>query len=205
MSANRVSLKCRLSYIMLALILMFMVVIFLAAKSLDARAAEAAEIKCREISERIITAAVEDTINEIGDKPLYMIFKDDCGSPVSAEIDPVMANTIRTRLMNNVEEKMGELSKEGIDIPLGTLTGISVLSGRGCDINVDIMQIGTADCVFSSSFEEAGINNVKLCVMVNVTIKVRMLLPSGSKDITTQGEYLIAETVFIGDTSNMYF
>lgn len=190
---------------MLAALMILIVLFAFGARTLDRKIAEIAEIKCREQAERIITSSVEETISEMGSVSLYSFIKDDKGKPVSAEIDPVSANRIRTLLISKVEKRLHTLCDEGFEIPLGTLTGISLLSGKGIGLNVDVMQTGTAESRFDSTFEDAGINNVKLKVTVKVSVMVRIILPSGSRDITAEGEYLIAETVFIADAPNMYF
>lgn len=205
MSANRASVKCRLSYIGLAVLIIFIFAVLRIGKELNVHIKDIARITCKEEAERIITSAVDDTLPEESGISLFELVKDEKGRVVSGRLDPHEANLIKTKLTERVENSLAELGREGLDIPIGTLTGITLLSGRGRDINITVMQVGTAESEFHSTFESAGINNVKLRITVEVTVTLRMILPTGSCDVTASGEYLIAETVFIGEPPNMYF
>lgn len=205
MSANRASAKCRFSYIALAVLIIFTAAVLRIGKELNVHIKDIARITCKEEAERIITSAVDATMQKEDAMSLFELIKDENGRIVSGKIDPQKANIIKNSLTSEVEDSLAELGSKGLEIPIGTLTGITLLSGRGKDINITVVQVGTAESDLISTFESAGINNVKLKVTVEVTVTLRMILPTGSYDVTASGEYLIAETVFIGEPPNMYF
>ena len=84
-------------------------------------------------------------------------------------------------------------------VPLGTLTGITLFSGRGADINIKLHQVGAVDAKVISEFTSAGINQTRHSMKVEITAELSAILPGHSTDIKMTDEYLIGETVIVGE------
>jgi sporulation protein YunB len=85
-----------------------------------------------------------------------------------------------------------------MSVPLGTLTGITYLSGRGPEVKIKLHQIGAVDAQIVSKFESAGINQTKHSLKIEVKVELSAILPGHSTDVTVEDEYLVGETVIVG-------
>ena len=56
------------------------------------------------------------------------------------------------------QANLDALDLKEISIPIGTFTGLALLTGLGPDVTISVMPIGSALCDFVSYFIAAGIN-----------------------------------------------
>lgn len=125
--------------------------------------------------------------------------KGEAGQITALKSDMSAVNTYRSQLLERLVSNTGELQKQHISIPLGTLTGIELLSGRGPGIPVKVLTIGQAESSFENVFSSAGINQTRHQIMLNLTVTASVLMPgvTTQTDITTQ--ICVAETVIVGN------
>ena len=91
-----------------------------------------------------------------------------------------------------------------VRIPLGNLTGISLLMGRGPKIPVEIITLTSSRVGFSNSIVTAGINQTRHQIMLHVTVDIDVLVPWGSESTQVDTEILIADTVIVGRVPETY-
>ncbi len=199
LSLKRRSKKCRASYILLAVLILLAAVTAVMVQELNEHFAEIAEFRSREAATDVMTEAVEETLSLCGDDTLYRINTDSSGRVMSAQLDTAAANRLKNTLTRQIELGLEEMGDEGVLIPLGTLLGIPVFSGRGTSLRLGVQQLGAVDSEFSSSIESAGINQTRLTVYVKVTAEIRIILPDGHKDISISEDYIINDSIIVGD------
>ena len=100
---------------------------------------------------------------------------------------------------------LGEMLETPIQVPLGTLSGIIILSGMGKTINVNVIDGSTVDCFFYSEFESAGINQTRHKIYMEVISGAVMFLPFKNMTITSKSVVLICETLLVGKIPHLYF
>ena len=100
---------------------------------------------------------------------------------------------------------LGTGNPEGIPVPLGAFTGISVLAGFGPEITFRVLQVGSVICSFESEFTSAGINQTVHSIYLDVTSEVSVVLPSGTKKISTVTEVMVAESLIVGEVPDIYW
>lgn len=88
-------------------------------------------------------------------------------------------------------------------IPLGNLTGIALLSGRGPAIFLHIVPLGSATAQVVSSFRDAGINQTEHTVSLNVCTTVR-LMPPFSATVSAETVLPLSSEVIIGTIPTVY-
>ena len=199
LSLKRRSKKCRASYILLAVLILLAAVTAVMVQELSEHFAEIAEFRSREAATDVMTAAVDETLSLCGDDTLYRINNDSSGRVISAQLNTAAANRLKNTLTREIELGLEEMGDEGVLIPLGTLLGIPVFSGRGTSLRLGVQQLGAVDSEFSSSIESAGINQTRLTVYVKVTAEIRIILPDGHKDISISEDYIINDSIIVGD------
>ena len=88
-------------------------------------------------------------------------------------------------------------------VPIGSLSGIAFLNGRGPSVPLRLRFEGSADVTFETEFVSAGVN--QSCH--RVVMKVRARVYSQSKRFSTQlqeeTEALVAETVVVGEVPRL--
>ena len=91
-----------------------------------------------------------------------------------------------------------------IGIPLGNLTGISLLMGRGPDIPVQIVVLTSSRVEFNNSIVTAGINQTKHQINLEVIVDIDILVPWGTESTQVITEVLIADTIVVGRVPDTY-
>lgn len=100
--------------------------------------------------------------------------------------------------------KINTLFQQAISIPLGTLSGIPLLSQLGPDVNIVIDPVGTVQCSFVSHFETAGINQSLHRIYLNVSSTVDVIIPSSHQVVQIETPILVCETVIVGKVPDTF-
>lgn len=100
--------------------------------------------------------------------------------------------------------KINTLFQQAISIPLGTLSGIPLLSQLGPVVNIVIDPVGTVQCSFVSHFETAGINQTLHRIYLNVSSTVDVIIPSSHQVVQIETPILVCETVIVGKVPDTF-
>lgn len=127
----------------------------------------------------------------------------------NGDIAMIEANTVKINNISNMIERITlahlvEISKTPIEIPLGAFTGISLFSGLGPPVQIDIKPYGEVGCKFLSQFISAGINQTQHKIYVNVEAIVNVVLPLQTISVKMTNEVLVCESVIIGAIPETY-
>ena len=96
------------------------------------------------------------------------------------------------------------MGKTGVDVSVGTFTGIPILNGVGPKVNLKLVSIGAMTSEFKSNFDSAGINQTHHSIFVRLFASVSVILPAFSKTIDSVTEVLIAESVIVGKIPQVF-
>lgn len=142
--------------------------------------------------------AVTLVLEQVDTAELLHIQRDSAGNIQSLETDMTQVNRLKAAVTKKIVEILYG-TDIALGIPVGTLTGSDLLTGRGPKIPIRISRNATAVAYLRSSFESEGINqtNHRLWLEVEVTAVCAI---SGFRQlsVTTQTEYLVSETVLVG-------
>lgn len=125
------------------------------------------------------------------------------------EIVLISANSI---LVNNLarntavlsQNKINQLQSFEIGIPLGSLSGIPLLSEKGPTVTVTVSPIGAVNCTFTSYFETAGINQTLHRIYINVDSRVDLIMPTSHLEVESSTPILIYESVIVGSVPDTF-
>lgn len=120
------------------------------------------------------------------------------------EVDSIEVNIIIRKITNKVQEEFEELGKEGIQIALGTFTGIPFLYNIGPSLSVRLVPVGIVNTKINSHFESAGINQTLHKLDFVVSSNIGMILPGKTQNFTTELEVLLCESVIVGEIPQIY-
>jgi sporulation protein YunB len=107
-------------------------------------------------------------------------------------------NRFKTDISKAIQQKLLDYQEREIAIPIGTLTGIDLLSGRGVNVRMKIQLYGNVSANLRSNFEGAGINQTRHQIICDVKVGVSAILPGCSSYTEVQNSFTVSETVLLG-------
>ena len=155
---------------------------------------------------RIVVAAVDDAVisGKVNYDALVRFEKDDSGHVTALRSNMAEANRLQTAICDDILQRLSEVSTSELRIPIGTLTGIAVLAGRGPALCVRMQTVGSSNAAFRNEFSAAGINQTKHQILLDVNVNVSILLPGFSAYTTVSNVITVAETVIVGNVPQTY-
>jgi sporulation protein YunB len=164
------------------------------------------EYQCRTVAVRIINDAVLSELNsEIYNySSIINLAFDESGGLKSITSDMNAVNRLKSRSTLIINDAVGALEKMNIGISLGTVSGVGVLYGRGPVIPVRVLPKGYANTVLVSEFSSAGINQTLHRIILEVEADITAIIPGFSQTMTVRTNYIVAETVIVGEVPHMY-
>jgi len=156
-------------------------------------------------TEAMNNALYEKVLSNTEYEDLMMIHKD-----AQQRVTIMQANTIKiSRIVSEanlaIKETLKNLQGETFKIPLGQALGSPLLAHYGPDVNVKIIPVGTVNVGFVDRFQEAGINQVRHILYLNIETTVKIVVPLVTENVVVNNQIPIAETIIIGEVPNTYF
>jgi sporulation protein YunB len=147
----------------------------------------------------------EEILNNTDYEDLITVHKD-----TQQRITLMQANTIKiSRILSEanlaIKETLKNLEKQTFNIPLGQALNSSLLAHYGPNIHVRLLPVGTVNVTFGDNFEEAGINQTRHILYLNIDTTVKIVVPLVTEDILVNNRVPIAETIIVGEVPNTYF
>lgn len=129
---------------------------------------------------------------------------DAAGNVTSLTSNLASTSRLNSLLVEDITDELGRLQQEEFGIPLGTLTGWVIFSGKGPMIEVELLSAGDVTTQFRHSFEQAGINQTQHRVMLDVSVTIYLLIPGETLSTQVDSEICVAETVIVGQVPETY-
>lgn len=164
-----------------------------------------AEARARQIA----TEAINDAINKrvvtnIEYRDLVYVRTDNLGRIAMMQPNTIKINKIASETTLEVQQTLQKLKGESFQIPLGQTLGSQLLASYGPRINVAIMPVGTVQVKVVDKFEEAGINQTRHMLYLQVESVVQIVVPLVSANVNVQTLVPIAENIIVGPVPNSY-
>lgn len=120
------------------------------------------------------------------------------GQVTSVETDIVAVNRLKTQMIAAVSESIGQRGNQTLRIPIGTLLGSQLTSGRGPSVEARVIPVGYVQSEIYNEFISAGINQTMHKVMLRTTVQMVAVLPGYNVSTESSSSFCIAETVIVG-------
>ena len=156
-----------------------------------------------------ITSVVNEKINEKMREGQYdynyfvTLQKDENGDITAISANMTRINTLASDILREVIDSTNSGALD-IKIPAGNLTGSNLLIGRGPEIPVRVIMLTSSYSNFRSELSQAGINQVRHQIILELTVEIDVLMPWEMKSSEVKTEVLIAETILVGSVPNTY-
>ena len=132
------------------------------------------------------------------------VLTDKNGKITMIQYNTILINTLARETSNLAQNEIRSLGTEGISVPLGSVTKSKLLSGRGPDIDVKIIPVGSVSTDFTDEFRQAGINQTRHRIFLSLKTQVRIVVPLGSNVVNVSTKVPIADTIIVGDVPDSY-
>ena len=153
------------------------------------------------VSAMITRSIAEELEREDADySSLVTIERDESGSVCSIESNAMNIN----RLKNNIAARLDRMSGIDIMIPVGTLTGLQLLHGRGFDVGMTVSPVGYAQTAIVSEFTEAGLNQTRHRIVIHIEVTADAVIPGFTSRVPVSASIVAAETIIVGKIPDAY-
>lgn len=167
---------------------------------------------CEYNSKAVTISLIDDAINarlvELGDDADYgnlvkLSYTSD-GKVASIESNTKLINRIKNDMLTEINDRLMKGETENVDLTVGTLSGIPLFHGSGPTVRMEVEPKGYADAVFISEFTDAGLNQTLHRMIMRTTVSVTAFIPMYSVETKVSGDFLIAETVIVGNVPESF-
>ncbi|MGN0822999.1 MAG: sporulation protein YunB [Candidatus Gallimonas sp.] len=157
----------------------------------------------------ITTVAVNDAIyytlsDRVRYEDLVTVTRDGEGNIASISSNSFQINRIARDAAYMSQQNLKKMSEDGIEVPLGAFTGMEAWAGFGPRVTLKIIPISNVECRFVSQFDEAGINQTKHSIYLEIVADISIIMPSGTSNFASLTEVLICESVLVGKVPDTY-
>ena len=163
------------------------------------------EARLRAIAVKSMNEAVRETVGSgVTYTDLINIQKDKEGNITLISANAVLMNNLAANTAIAAQDKILNIGEQGIKIPIGTILGGQLMSGRGPAVVVKVEPVGSVTTDFMTEFEAAGINQTRHKIYLVLNASIRILIGSSSQTVEISSQVLISETIIIGDVPQSY-
>ena len=164
-----------------------------------------AEEKVRALTVSTVNAAVTSVLE---DEPSFVDMveygHDANGDLNSIKINATRVNAVIQRSVQKTQNGLSDMISSGVNIPVGSVSGITFLSGKGPSLNVAVIPVGSVDARLRSEFSEIGINQTIHKIYLSLDSTIKIIIPGAGNTIKSSSEVLLVESVIIGKVPDTY-
>ena len=202
----RLSGRQRLAIWLALIVLVLTTVVCMAVIHMEPILVSMATARVSNTVNRIVVEAVNDAIQggEIDYGILVEFEKDAEGRVTALKSNMAAFNRLQSRIADDILLRLSEVSTTTLAIPVGTLTGSSLLAGRGPTLKVKMQSVGSTTASFRNTFGSAGINQTRHQILLDVQVNMSILLPGFRTSTKVNNEISVAETVIVGSVPENY-
>lgn len=129
---------------------------------------------------------------------MMTVHTDETGQVTMLEANTAEMNRLSTEAALLTQKQLDSAEAQSVSIPLGAALGIPFLSGLGPRVQVRIVPVSAVSAAFSTEFESAGINQTRHKIYLSLTTTVRLVIPTGAKQVSLDSQVLVAESIIVG-------
>lgn len=184
----------------LIFIIAFIFVIVSIEKNIEPKVISICEYHCKAELSKIINSSVNEVITQNDIKYTDIAVKlINNGEITAVDIRTENVNKIRSEIAKKINEKISNEAQNEISIPIGSITDLFFLSGKGPEINIQFLPEASVATKISTNLSSSGINQTVHTIFIDITVEAVMILPMKNINITVDSNCILAESIIIGD------
>ncbi len=164
-----------------------------------------AAVEAKSVAEKKVNTAVEKAIcgSKINYSDIVTVNYSSDNQITGITTDIVKMNLFKSEISKAVDKAFGKSEYTSVSVPLGSATGVTLLSGTGPYINVKVGMSGASKTEFENVFEAAGVNQTQHSVMLNLDTTVILTLSGKRITYNVKTSFCVAQTVIVGSVPNV--
>ncbi len=177
---------------------------------IDARAAPVIHDMAEDKAKNVAMQAINDSVSAVIDakeesyKELVDYRYDDEGNIISVNTNINLTNAIEGAILDGVVKRIDQASRCPISVPVGTLFGSDLLTGRGPSITFYISLSGNASSGIENLFESTGINQSRHQIQIRVQADISIVMATKRANTSVENTIVIGETIIVGQIPESY-
>lgn len=164
-----------------------------------------AQARAQSLAVLSLNAAVEEALQSgVSYEQLITVTRDESGSVRLLEANTAALNSLASRITLIAQRRLSELEDQTVSVPLGSALGLSIFAGAGPPIRVRILPVGTVSAAFDTEFVSAGINQTRHRLILILTARVQLVIPSGARTVEAFSQLAVAESIIVGEVPQSF-
>ena len=167
---------------------------------------EMAGIQAKFLAVTTINRAVDEELRQhpVTYEQLSGVSRLQDGRISAVQVDPAAVNDVSARLTLAANAAISEALPRRVGIPLGTVSGIQMLTGRGPTVWFLIQPASYVESSFISTLESAGFNQSMHNLVLRMTVTVETFCVGYHTRQEVVSDMILAQTVIVGDVPDFY-
>ena len=174
-------------------------------KSLTPAIKIACESRAKAIGVQITEETVKEFIENVEYESLMHITYNNQGKIIAINANIIELNKLSSEISYKIQEKLNNLDKVSVEIPVGTMVGLHILSGYGPDVKIKLVPMGNIETKFDTEFASEGINQTKHTIYMNIQSTITVVAPFIGSSVECNSTVTVAETIIVGDIPDTYY
>jgi sporulation protein YunB len=176
-----------------------------ALNNLNAILISMAEARARQLAIETINRGVGEVMEkEVAYADLVSVVTDAEGRVSMLQANTMRMNALASEAALATQRNLGQLADQGVRLPFGAALGIGLFSASGPQLRVEIIPVGSVTTQFVTTFESAGINQVRHSILLETTTTMRIVVPTGADTISVRASIPVAESIIVGQVPSSY-
>lgn len=155
-------------------------------------------------TEIIYKTMYQEILPEIGYQDLVIYRQDESSQLIYLKVDSVALGRLVTASAAAIKTHLADLEQKIIEVPLGQATGIYLLANYGPVLKIPVKSMGVVDIKVEDSFQQAGINQVKHTIYMDIQTDIQVVLPFMPHKEKAGLRLPIADSVIVGKVPEVY-
>ena len=160
--------------------------------------------RIRALTTDAVSSSVLDVMSENSSVEYLKVTRDDKQNIKSVDMNTAAINDLAQKITLSAQKRINEIGNDGIKIPVGSLSGVTLFTGLGPDINIKIYLVGSTQTQIISMFTSAGINQTLHRLYINIAGSVAVAVPGLPSTIKTSTQVLMSEMIIVGEVPPTY-
>ncbi|KUO48855.1 MAG: hypothetical protein APF76_09385 [Desulfitibacter sp. BRH_c19] len=191
--------------VLIFLVLFILLVVLFLEVSLKPSLSALAETQAQwTATEAIHQAILEEIASDIKYTDLVIPHKDKDDRVVFMQANLLVVNRLASESVLKVQKHLEQMREESFSIPLGQITGIKLLANFGPKIKFKLLPVGTVRVQISDDFTQAGINQTRHKIYLNVSSDMKIAFPLIATDTNVEAQVPIADSIIVGPVPDTY-
>ncbi len=164
------------------------------------------EYQAKTLATRIINEAVVAELenSQIQYADIVNVSTDADGMVTAMETNTVTINILKSRLTTNILDGLSDITETEVKIHIGTLLGSQIFVGRGPTVPFRIAPASEIVTQFTHSFDDAGINQTRHRIVLEVNVSVTAMVAGHSSRVEVPCNFIIVDNIIVGKVPDSF-